>query len=315
MEGNRHPSGSSSSGSMEASHKAGSSLDPPGQTARASSFRAKTPLTGPPCMRRRAQTCDVYAAVGLQGQAPKKGAAARKTRVASVPGLWADIDIGSAAHKSKTLPPDEASALSLVDAVGLAPSVIVRSGFGLQVYWLFREPFLLETDTERREMKALSRRFQHLLRLQARARGWTLDPTADLCRVLRVPGTFNRKILDDIRPVIAEYFEPRYTLDDFGDLLAGIDDPGQSAPSEPPPDLAPAALPPILGGCAWMRHCRDDAATLPEPEWYRMLTVLARCQDAERWAHELSQGYSKYSKRETQRKLKQASGVSIAPVT
>jgi putative DNA primase/helicase len=263
----------------------------------------------------RAPACDVYAAVGLQGQQPEKGSRGKEDGVVSVPGLWADIDIGSAAHKSKTLPPDEASALSLVDAVGLAPSLIVRSGFGLQVYWLFREPFLLETDTERREMKALSRRFQHLLRLQAQARGWTLDPTADLCRVLRVPGTFNRKIPDDIRPVTAEYLEPRYTLDDFGDLLAGIDDPGQSAPSEPPPDLAPAALPPILEGCAWMRHCRDDAAALAEPEWYHMLTVVARCQDAGRWAHELSRGYPKYSERETQRKLKQASGSSIAPVT
>ena len=263
----------------------------------------------------RAPACDVYAAVGLQGQQPEKGSRGKEDGVVSVPGLWADIDFGSAAHKSKALPPDEASALSLVGAVGLSPSIIVRSGFGLQVYWLFREPFLFETDDERRELKALSRRFQHLLRLQSQVRGWTLDPTADLCRVLRVPGTFNRKIPDDIRPVTAEYFDPRYTLDDFGDLLAGIDDPGQSAPSEPPTDLPPAAVLPILEGCAWMRHCRDDAATLPEPEWYRMLTVLARCQDAERWAHELSQGYSKYSKRETQRKLKQASGVSIAPVT
>jgi hypothetical protein len=67
-------------------------------------------------------------------------------------------------------------------------------------------------------------------------------------------------------------------------------------------------LPLILDGCAWMRHCQDDAVTLPEPEWYRMLTVVARCEDAERWAHDLSRAHPKYSRRETQRKLKQASG-------
>jgi hypothetical protein len=146
-----------------------------------------------------------------------------------------------------------------------------------------------------------------MLRLQAKARGWTIDPTADLCRVLRVPGTFNRKIPDDVRPVTAEYFDRAYCVDDIGEILCGLDDPGEPAPSQPPPDLPPAKLPPILDGCAWMRHCRDDAATLPEPEWYRMLTVVARCEDAERWAHELSQAHPKYSRRETQRKLKQAS--------
>jgi len=82
-----------------------------------------------------------------------------------------------------------------------------------------------------------------------------------------------------------------------------------------PRDLPPAKLPAILEGCAWMRHCRDDAATLPEPEWYRMLTVIARCEDAERWAHELSKPYPNYSRAETEKKLRQASREGIGPVT
>ena len=263
----------------------------------------------------RAARMDVYAAVGLQREEPEHGSRGKEAGVISVPGVWADIDIGGAAHKAKDLPCSEEEALSLVDAVGLPPSVIVRSGFGLQVYWLFREPFVIETEAERQELKALSRRFQQMLRLQARGRGWSIDPTADLCRVLRVPGTFNRKIPDDVRPVTAEYFDRAYCLDDIGEILCGPDDPGEPATSQPPLDLPPAKLPRILDGCAWMRHCRDDAATLPEPEWYRMLTVIARCEDAERWAHELSQAHPKYTRRETQRKLKQASGEKMAPVT
>jgi hypothetical protein len=46
-----------------------------------------------------------------------------------------------------------------------------------------------------------------------------------------------------------------------------------------------------------------------------MLTVIARCEDAESWAHEFSKEYPKYSKQETRRKLDQASGNKIAPVT
>ena len=36
----------------------------------------------------RAQACDVYAAVGLQGQAPEKGSRGKEDGVAAIPGLW-----------------------------------------------------------------------------------------------------------------------------------------------------------------------------------------------------------------------------------
>lgn len=187
----------------------------------------------------------------------------------------------------------------------------MRSGFGLQVYWLFKEPLVIESDEDRVQAKSLSVRFQLLLRQMAKTRGWTIDPTADLCRLLRVPGTFNRKLAGDVRSVTAEYSEAAYCLDDFEESLAGIEEPAPAVPR----DLPPAKLPAILEGCAWMRHCRDDAATLPEPEWYRMLTVIARCEDAERWAHELSKPYPNYSRAETEKKLRQASREGIAPVT
>jgi P4 family phage/plasmid primase-like protien len=270
----------------------------------------------------RASRQDVYAAVGLQGNAPEGGGRGREDGVVSVPGVWADIDFGSEAHKAQDLPRTEAEALTIVETVGLEPSVIVRSGFGLHVYWLFDRPVRMGTDAERQWMKSLSRRFQNLLRLQARSLGWTVDPTADLCRVLRVPGTFNRKVPDAVRPVTAEYSGKTYTVDDIGERLGGMEEagglvvpPASVPPQGTPPSLAPAQLPAILDGCAWMRHCRDDAAKLPEPEWYRMLTVVARCEDAERWAHELSRPYSGYTERETRKKLRQASREDIAPVT
>ncbi|MCW5982718.1 MAG: hypothetical protein KIT09_31810 [Bryobacteraceae bacterium] len=258
---------------------------------------------------------DVYAAVGLQGESPANRCRGTETGVAALPGLWADVDFAGPAHKATNLPPGEPGARNLVSGLGLEPSIIVRSGFGLQAYWLFREPYRIETDDERALLKSLSTRFQMNLRLRASAHGWTLDPTADLCRVLRLPGTFNRKVAGDIRLVTAEYNDRAYNLDDFEELLAGIEDPGEASRETPPPELPPARLVQILDGCPWMRHCRDDAATLPEPEWYRMVTVVARCDDATRWAHELSRLYPNYSKEETSRKLRQASGKKIAPVT
>ncbi len=264
----------------------------------------------------RAPSFDVYAAVGLQCERPANMSRGAEPGVSALPGFWADVDIAGGAHKARDLPPTEQDARSLIDAAGLEPTIIVHSGFGLQPYWLLREPWRIESEDERQRLKSLSSRFQLNLRLRANMRGWTLDSTADLCRVLRVPGTFNHKVDGDIRMVTAEYGEHFYNLDDFEDLLAGIEDPGEGGRElSARPDLPPAKLPPILDGCAWMRHCRDDAAALAEPEWYRMLTVVARCGEPERWAHDLSKGYPQYSKRETQRKLKQASGDKVAPVT
>jgi putative DNA primase/helicase len=264
----------------------------------------------------RASNFDVYAAVGLQHDRPANTSRGAEPGVSVLPGFWADVDIAGAAHKAEALPPTEQDARSLIDSAGLKPSLVVHSGFGLQPYWLFREPYRIESDDERQRLKSLSTRFQLNLRLRANVRGWTMDSTADLCRVLRVPGTFNRKVDGDTRMVTAEYSDRTYNLDDFEDLLAGIEDPGEGSRETPPPlDLPPAKLPPILDGCVWMRHCRNDAAGLAEPEWYRMLTVVARCEDAERWAHDLSRAYPKYSRRETQRKLKQASSDKVAPVT
>jgi P4 family phage/plasmid primase-like protien len=263
-----------------------------------------------------APTFDVYAAVGLQHERPAGANRGAEPGVSALPGLWADVDIAGAAHKAEALPPTEQDARSLIEAVGLEPSLVVQSGFGLQPYWLFREPYRIESDDERQRLKSLSTRFQLNLRLRANARGWTMDSTADLCRVLRVPGTFNHKVDGDTRMVTAEYAGCAYNLGDFEDLLGGVGDPGEGGQeAHPPLDLPPARLPPILDGCVWMGHCRSDAAGLAEPEWYRMLTVVARCEEPERWAHELSQAYPKYSRRETQRKLKQASGEKMAPVT
>ena len=266
--------------------------------------------------RSRASTADVYAAVGLQRERPANTSRGAEPGVASLPGFWADVDIAGPAHKADGLPPTEQAARELIDSAGLEPSIMVRSGFGLQPYWLLREPWQIESDDERQRLKSLSTRFQANLRIRANGHGWTVDSTADLCRVLRVPGTFNHKVPGDVRMVTAEYADRAYNLDDFEDLVAGIEDPGEPKREPVPrPDLPPASLPPILDGCAWIGHCRDNAAALPEPEWYRMLSVVARCEDAEHWAHKLSEPYPKYSRAETQRKLRQASGDKVAPVT
>ncbi|GBC63096.1 hypothetical protein DENIS_4085 [Desulfonema ishimotonii] len=59
----------------------------------------------------------------------------------------------------------------------------------------------------------------------------------------------------------------------------------------------------IAAQCPFIAHCRDDAATLSEPDWYILLTVSARCRDGRRLSHRLSAPYPGYSFGETDAKI------------
>ena len=62
----------------------------------------------------------------------------------------------------------------------------------------------------------------------------------------------------------------------------------------------------IEAQCAFMRHCREDAASLAETEWYAWLSILARCKDGNRQAHEIGSAYAGYSPAETNEKFHRA---------
>lgn len=77
-----------------------------------------------------------------------------------------------------------------------------------------------------------------------------------------------------------------------------------SVPANPP--WPPADFDRIAARCRFVAHCRDDAATLPEPDWYILLTIAARCRDGRRLAHRLSAPYPRYRAAETEAKIRRA---------
>ena len=254
---------------------------------------------------------NVYTAVGLQGARPEKGRG-KEVGVISLPGFWADIDVAGPNHVALALPPKIEDAMGIVQAFPFKPTVIVYTGGGLQPYWLFKECWELDSDKERKKAKALSKAFQKHLQHLALDRGWAMDGTADLCRLLRLPGTYNRK---QAEPVLVRYEVigdgHRYNPSDFEDFLKVEADPELKAHVQgPAPEQPTAEFLRVLAGCPWIRHCKDDAASLAEPEWYRMLSILGRCKDGIHLAHELSRPYPKYSETETTEKLKQAMGAA-----
>ena len=167
----------------------------------------------------RARSEDLYHCLGLFKNRPVKGRGA-ETDVIAIPGLWADIDCKEGTHNATALP-NRDDALDFLHNFHLRPSLVIWSGGGLHAYWLFQKPFYFYTPAERQCAKELSLRFQTSIICLGRARGWKVDNTSDLCRLLRLPGTFNFKK----EPVPVEILEDsglRYKQEDFVDLLSEV---------------------------------------------------------------------------------------------
>lgn len=233
-------------------------------------------------------------------------------------GLHIDLDVAGPAHSETDLPQsfDEAHGFVL-DAVPLTPTLTVDTGHGIQAWWLFREPFVFGADGGRADAQALLRRWRQYVAELARVRGWRLDPTDDLARVLRVPGSFNVKLGVTGAPLarIVEYHPGRrWNPSDF-ELYLPADVPGKpTTPPKPRGSYAPVPVEPIVEKCAWLRHTRDDAARLPEPEWYAALTIVGRCENGPDLAHEWSRPHRGYTADETDHKLARAVS-DTGPVT
>lgn len=56
--------------------------------------------------------------------------------------------------------------------------------------------------------------------------------------------------------------------------------------------------------CNFIRHCIDDTATLPEPDWkFGLVGVLAFCENGNDYVHKWSEDYNNYKVEETDKKI------------
>lgn len=227
----------------------------------------------------------------------------------TLPGYFMDIDTSDGVHTEKDLPTMEEALefISSADNPFGKPTMIIHSGGGLHVYWLFKELWTLDSDVERQRAKESLRLFQLTFIQVAKKKGWNLDNTADLARLLRVPGTYNTKGSD---PKLVRFLEvnpeSRYNPTDFELYFVDAVYHRDFAPDTyqrkeydgPPPEFDK-----IYDNCNWMKHCVDDAKTLPEPEWHAALGIVARCDNGRELAHRISKPYPKYSHKETEEKI------------
>ena len=113
-----------------------------------------------------------------------------------LPGFALDIDLAGPGHKtSAKLPVTFEDAQNIVAAAGVPePTLWVHSGGGVYPWWLFDEPVDIRDSEDRELAQHVVRSLQTLVKAAAEQLGWHFGTgVIDLARVLRLPGSVNRK--------------------------------------------------------------------------------------------------------------------------
>lgn len=161
---------------------------------------------------RSSGTANVYV-----GACPRSRRSGKRDAVTTVLGAWADLDF----HQTD---PNRDVALELayrrIEALGIQPSMLVHTGNGLQVWWLFCRPAAITADWPAERFEAIN------IGLARRLGG---DHVHDLGRVLRVPGTMNlpavKKRERGCVPVMARLLDaggPTYRPEDFASVAIAL---------------------------------------------------------------------------------------------
>lgn len=202
-----------------------------------------------------------------------------KEYIQEIPVLWVDVDF-------KSTPTEEAN--RLIQDFHLPPTFVVKSGGGYHVYWLLKEPAGPED----------------IPRVEAILRGLALAlhgdrAVTDASHIMRVPGSFNVK--DEygeprLVQILRAYPERQYNLSDFDHLATDSEPTVQGVKSS-------LDIQTTVERCAFLKHCEDDAETLPEPEWYAWTGILARVSGGVDYVQSVSSKFPRYSRRETEAKI------------
>lgn len=186
----------------------------------------------------RAGTCDVWHGVATRHHRLDGGRRGGASDCHALPGLWLDVDVaGPGHHQDATLAATHADARALLDRFPLPPTAVVDSGGGLQAWWLFQEPHEVDGTTT-----LLLDAWQATWERHGAEAGIHVDNVSDVPRIMRMPGTWNRK-LDEARPVriVEAAWDRRYGVDDIEQHL---DEPAAApAPAAKPIKLAATGTP------------------------------------------------------------------------
>lgn len=241
----------------------------------------------------------------------------RADNAKSLKSFFLDIDCG--AHKSEFegYPGGQSDGIAALKqfcrSAKLPRPTLINSGRGVHVYWILNKAVSPEEWLPVAEgLKAL-----------CVVHGLRADPavTADIARVLRIPGTLNYKDSPPREVGLLGSMAPPVNFDAFKELVGSV---AKRAPQNTPTsddDITAS----ILGnyrnvfktimmkteagrGCAQLKFIIDEQESIPEPMWRGGLSIAKFCVDGEEAAHEISNRHPNYTPEETDHKLEQIKG-------
>jgi hypothetical protein len=250
---------------------------------------------------------DVYFACSTWNEpTERKAINAKEQRV-----FWLDIDCGFDAKKRKwkDYETKDAALVALrefTDTTKLPAPTIVDSGNGIHCYWTLTEPVA----------SAIWKPVAEGLKFLCVKHSFKADPacTADMSRILRVPGTKNFKDVANPVDVVVLNIGTPTPFDEIASLIPIhlTDKPKAKRPLD-------EATKAILGnnsskfmkiiercrkddGCSQLTHIITKQATIEEPLWRSGLSIAAYCEDSSVAIHSISKHHPDYDYARTEAK-------------
>lgn len=182
-----------------------------------------------------------------------------------------------------------------VDEFPLPPSMVIKTRKSLHVYWFMRNA---KVESFRPIQKQLVAHFHG-------------DPMCvNESRVMRLPGFYHCKKEPVMVECISFHPERKYTQEQLIEVLPESEE--QVVETKTGNEKGIELL---LHGCEFIKHCRKDAETLSEHDWYAMITNLAPFEGGVKLIHELSTPYPGYTKTGTQKKINHFLDSGTKPMT
>jgi hypothetical protein len=216
--------------------------------------------------------------------------------VASVNGFAGDVDFGTDGHQAEDHPPTAEDALAVINAVGIETTMTVHTGGGFLPLVLLDHPFAINCEEDRERLNRLCRRFSNAYKDQGRDMGWRVDGGKSIAQLIRVPGTINRKVEGQDRPVtVHSNSGRRYTVEELEALL-----PAEEAVEATPREAFTGTIPQgtdarDLLGLPCIKNAVDNSWNLPRDEWLMAGRALCHCDNGPEVFRDISRDYERYN--------------------
>ena len=202
-------------------------------------------------------------------------------------------------------------AAAVAEVLGCEPGQLtaVNSGNGLHFLFIFHGPPIKDREFFRKNKHHYTAICQKITaKLVAAGLGGEPDPSIfDARRILRLPGTLNRKPnKPDKQASLLQPLMHRIKFDIKS--LSGLPevDTKDQIPKEVMAKYPKVDDQAIKTGCEFLKWCKKNPNDVSEPQWYAALSIAGRMENGNEYAHELSSGYHGYDSDETDKKYEQA---------